>query len=171
MFWFRWEIRLKKIRRYGQVWLPSGPNTGHEFLSLQEGSRAEDSEDRSICPRCAKATAKDAQQACSEGVGWSLNLQDSASSTSHRKLQEGLMQELRLICLPTHTAEYMLGTLNSVHTEQLVLPAWGTLSFQHTLKITVAMGSLKIIKSIGWGRGLLCILLFQMKVYVVKDGP
>lgn len=63
----------------------------------------------------------------------------------------------------------MLETLNRVHTEQLVLPAWGgTLSFtQHTLKMTVSTESLKIIKMMGEEFVLPCFVLFQMKVCVV----
>lgn len=66
----------------------------------------------------------------------------------------------------------MLGTLNCIHTEQFFLP-WrgGTLSFtQHTLKMTVATESLKIITIMGEEFGLHCFVLFQMKVYVVY-GP
>lgn len=50
----------------------------------------------------------------------------------------------------THTAAYMRGTLNRVHTEQFFLPGEGTLSFpQYTLKMTVATESLKIITPMG----------------------
>lgn len=75
--------------------------------------------------------------------------------------------------LPHYTHSSVYAGDPKLYPHGTVLPALegGTLSFtQHTLKMTVATESLKIITIMGEEFGLHCFVLFQMKVYVVY-GP